>query len=286
MKNMKKFYFAVMSLPLMLGACNGQKETNFPTEAVMSFSDVATMEVVTRADASAYDGTFKFMMPKNDYYTDDVTSTASNSTGSWVIAGAPVYLTPASRELYAWSPEGLEVADQTTLLTSQVYAADKDVLYFYKAEVNSGSPAVDVLFEHAYAQLSFVLSADYKGSKKLKNFTISGLNETATVDFKTGGITSPSAAVDLVLKATDVEETFPAKLSALAVPATTVAADQLKITCTIDGQTYSNISLNKVTALEHGKEYVVTLNIKGGEMGVTSVKVQGWTAVTSDVDLN
>ncbi len=235
-----------------------------------------------------YTGTFKFEMPKTDYFTSE-SSTVSKSGEAWVIASGPVYLTPADRELYAWAPDDITVANYATELTAQSYDetsdAAKDVLYFYKDQVNSGAPSVDVVFKHAYARLSFVLDSEYKGTKQLDGFTVTGLAASGTVSLKDGAVPAPAAAADLTLKASGTEEVFSDKLSALVVPAASVTAGDIKITCTIDGKTYTDIPLNDITALAGGSEYVVTLKIQGAEMGVSSVKVQEWTSVPSNVEL-
>lgn len=289
---MKKLYYAAIMFPFLLGACNNEPEQqSFPAEAVLSFSHVATTEVATRAGEPDYTGTFKFEMPANDYYESAATGTVSKTGDNWVIADGPIYLTPAKRDLYAWAPEGLAVTNYATELTAQAYDetadAAKDVLYFYKSGVNSSAPNVDVLFEHAYARLSFVLNTEYKGSKKLGGFSVSGLHATGTASLKDGAVSGQTAAADLTLKADGTaEEVFPSKLSALVVPAAGITGGDIKITCKIDGETYPKVPLNGITALEHGKEYVVTLNITGDVMGVSSVKVQNWTSVPSSVDLN
>lgn len=283
---MKKLYFAGMILPLMLSACNdGREESGIGAEAALEFDHVATMAVITRAETE-YTSDFKFTMPKNEDYSTDVTTTASYGTGSWEIANGPIYLSSADRELYAWAPVGLIVTDHTATLTSQKYAdeQDKDILYFYKSKVSASDAKVNVLFSHAYARLSFVLSGtNYPGNKTLSAFTVKGLNASATVSLKDGSITAPAAAADLKLVETGTAA-FPERLSALVVPAGSVT--DLKVDCTIDAQSYNNVSLAGITELKAGNEYVVTLNIKGTEMSISSVKVNVWTPVTSSVDLN
>lgn len=284
---MKKFYYAVMMFPLLLSGCTtDQNESGLPAQAAMSFSNVAAAALTTRADVD-FTGDFAFKMPSNSSYSTEVSSTASHSTGQWVIAGNPVYLNPASRELYAWYPVDLNVgADYTAALTTQTYADGKDVLYFYKDQVNSGAAEVNVLFHHAYARLSFVLAADetYNGAKILSVFTVNGLNAGATVSLKDGSLTSPTAVSPLKLTENGTE-TFPEKLSALVVPATTLE-NGITFDCTIDGQSYPGVQLTEVKELAAGSEYVVTLKIKGTEMGVSSVKVQDWVPVKTEINLN
>lgn len=283
---MKKLYYAVMMFPLLLSGCaTDQNESGLPAQAPMSFSNVATAALTTRADVD-FTADFEFKMPSNSNYSTEISSTASHSTGQWVIVGDAIYLNPASRDLYAWYPSGLTVAaDYTTALTAQTYDDGKDVLYFNK-EVNSGSADVDVLFHHAYARLSFVLAADatYNGAKTLSVFTVNGLNAGATASLKDGAITAPTAVAPLKLMENGTE-TFPEKLSALVVPASTLESG-ITIDCTIDGQSYPDIELTEVNELSAGSEYVVTLKIKGTQMGVSSVKVQDWVSVPSSIDLN
>lgn len=285
---MKKLYFVAMAASLAMGACNtASDEPVLPAKAELCFSNVSTLDMVTRAgEATDYAGTnFKFNLSADGDYAAAASGVEvkKGADNAWKPA-SPVYLTGADRTLVAWAPADLTVdATNTYKLTSTVYDETKDLIYDMH-KVSSAAATVDVMFKHAYARLTFQLEAtNYGGNKILSDLKVSGIVPEANIDLSAAAPTLAGGGTpaDLVL-VTGGTAAFPETVSALVVPAETAAPT---VTCTLDGKTYTAVALPAITSLVAGNEYVATLKVQGAEMSVTSVKVQGWNQVPSDVEL-
>lgn len=285
---MKKMYFVAMAASLAMGACNtASDEPILPAEAQLRFTNVSTLDMVTRAgQVTDYTGAnFKFNLTADGNYAEAETAVevTKGAADAWTIA-SPIYLSPSDRTLVAWAPADLTVDDTNVYkLTSAVYTGAEDLIYDTHT-VNSGASTVEVMFKHAYARLTFKLTATtYGGNKILSDLKVSGIVPEATLDLIAGTL-SPvggGTATDLELVSNGTTA-FPETISALVVPAETAAPT---VTCTLDGTNYADIALPTVTSLVAGNEYVITLKVQGAEMTVTSVKVQGWNPIESEVEL-
>lgn len=280
---MKKYTLLPLCALFFLTACS--KETEIRPEldqAVLEFRS-ATLGMETRASEgySDYESPFKVnLAAKPGAYTATV-STFTKSSSVWT--GTPViYLSPEETTITAWAPATLSAANPLSAptvftLNPQLYTEEQDLVYFKSHTVNATNNAVDIKLDRAYSMVTLKLvKTNYPGEGLFSGLTLSGSAGVSTIDISTGGIT-PSSAADLPLAGGLVSQSIPEEgIKALVVPQNTVS---LSVSCTVDGRTYSGLSISGITQFEPAKNYVITMTLTGTVLTISSVEIQNWINV-------
>lgn len=275
---MKHFYF-VAALAAMASAaftsCDKQNDVapSQPESAILRFTEVTSLDVVTRADATDFTSDFKIFITNITAAEKVVTF----STPNWGFKdGSEVKVDRVGGELVAWAPETLPVvtADKTGVtytLTAQKDAAAQDLIYQHQAVTSENANAIAVQMGHAYSKLSFkVVKGDgYNGEAVLAQVKITkGIYATGTLDMVKGEVTPVGEAVGTLTLAADEK--------ALVVPTTNKPT--ISVTCTIDGETFTkDIAADTMPSLVAGTEYEITLTLVGQSAIISSVKEVPWS---------
>lgn len=191
---------------------------------------------------------------------------------------------------------------ETAALTSQIFDAEKDLLYAKNKTVNgtSAGKVVEFVLGHAYSQIEFVLSRDnYPNTCKVTQIAVKNANiiGSTTLNLATGVYAAGTANANFSYNTNSA-----APADGITVPATgtvnsnllmipcTLAADAagtgLTLVLTIDGKTMTaKVPLAKLSALKAGIKHQLSVVIKGTAISV-GVKTTPWDPVSVDGNYN
>lgn len=281
---MKHFYFSAALAAMLFAACSTTEESvqPIPESAELGFASAATANLVTRADEGYTDlnANFKIYLEKTDAYPTAVNQVVTYTDGTGYATSPAVTLFTASRNLTAWAPATVDfaVAETPNVFTLTPGSKD-DFVYQTSTAVNSGNcENVALKLNHAYAKLTFTLTTtNYSGAKSISSLVVKGTPGASTIDISTGEYATPTPAdADLAVVSTATSfAAADANATALVVPKATGVA--LKLDCTLDGETYTNVEVKDIAALAPGANYNIKISITGTEMKITGVQIPNWT---------
>lgn len=293
---MKRFYAVAALTALLFSACSTQDDVPTPPlkPVKLEFASVVKADAERITPMTRAEVDFKESFKVNLSAVDGVYVAATGKQVDWngtkfdFVAGDEVYLLKTARNLTAWAPATLDhVADQpnTFALTAGAYQKTNDLLYQQNTSVSAENASVAISFQRAYAMLTFKLSAaNYHGAKKMTALAVYGIPKTGTIDIATGTVTADAALADLAapIDAVTAETDFSVADASAGVLVVPVASfTDMKIKCTLDGQTYQDIAITGVgfNKLEKGKNYEITLTIEDTGLTFSGVKENEWDDV-------
>lgn len=262
---------------VVFSSCDKQDDVTppLPEKAELGFASVATANLVTRADVTDLNASFKINLDANAVYTtaiegQEVTYVAE----SGYTVDPAITLVKTARNLTAWAPVNVApvTAPNTFTLTP---GSDADFVYQQSTPVSSANCTnLALTLNHAYAKLTFSLTAtNYNLPKSLTSLVVKGTPGASTIDISTG--TYGTTPVDADLTVVSTAMTFDKDIPVLVVPKGETVA--MTLDCTLDGVAYSGIPVKGITKLEPGANYNVKIAITGQSIAITGVQVPGWT---------
>lgn len=209
----------------------------------------------------------------------------STYTTVWTQA-TPVYLSSAMATIYAYYPWNALATDGTAIDID--HTSQTDFMFATPVtSINNRKPTAAITMKHALSLVQFDFKKEnYTGVGSLTAITIanktggSSLISQGTLNLTTGAITKGSSK-EAVTKATNLPQTIGVWAEAtypkmLVVPTSaTVAAGDIVISFTVDGQVY-NWSVPAGTAWDQGKKNTYTVTIKGTALVVSPVTITPW----------
>ncbi|GCB34802.1 fimbrillin family protein [Bacteroides faecalis] len=251
--------------------------------------EAATSAVpVTRAGVSALSsgsigiflsGTGYTAINNRRYDYDTPTWTPNGGITNTIYLGGPVAKVCA---YYPWTT-GYDTSTAIPL-TSQDYAAAKDLSYAVNREVKGNATGCKTTFAltHAYALATIQLKRDnYSGTCKVTKLELKNLLPSATIDITTdtastiagvSGNATISRTVDITVPAAGVATTQPKYLLVPCTPAgggmvLALTVDGKPMTLTVPAATYTPVA---------GVSNTITIGIKGTALKVSSVTTTDW----------
>lgn len=285
---MRKFYAAAAIAAMISSACSTEEPVNqAPASAKLGFRSVITADLTRAMPGDLNDG-FKFNLGAAADYAALTAEEVTYAEGSGYAVTNPVTIfAGADRVLTAWAPADVapEVDDANTFtLTPGVEGVTANAIDFvYQTQqilTSANCDAVSLTMNHAMAKLIFKIEfpVGHTTPKQISELTVKGTPGASKFDIFNNSWATPAAAANIQLVSVDTEITN--DFEALVVPMATVSAGDLKITCTVNGQTYPETAITGITKLEKSTSYTVTVTITGTGMVISGVTVGGW--ITGD----
>lgn len=287
---MKRFYLVAAVAAMAFTACSNEElePVTPPQSAVLGFSSVLTANLVTRTDAGALKQDFKFNMAAASggfEALEEQEVTYAAATG-FSVTNPVVIFAGADRTLTAWAPasvapKGVGADANTFMLTPGVDGTTLNVCDFVyqtqKTVTSTDAAAINLTMKHAMAKITFKIEfpVAHTTPKEISKLVLAGTPGASEFNIFSDTWGTPAVAADItVINASDdASKSF----EALVVPMETVAADALKVTCTINGHEYAATSVGGITKLDKATNYVVTLKVSGNALKITGVSVDDWT---------
>lgn len=191
---------------------------------------------------------------------------------------------------------------EAVALTSQIFDAEKDLLYAKNKTVNgtSAGKVVEFVLGHAYSQIELVLSRDnYPNTCKVTQIAVKNANiiGNTTLNLATGVYAAGTANANFSYTPNSavsdggitVPVTGTANSNLLMIPCTLAsdaAGTGLTLVLTIDGKTMTaKVPYAKLSALQAGIKHQLSVVIKGTAIDV-SVKDTPWVTEAVEGDYN
>lgn len=295
----KYTFIAPFLAALLLSGCSSDESTipgsgRLPVDATVPLvveSGTLDTETVTRAVTALPDGQSigvflagtDYMAVNNRQYT--------RTSGKWGPQGGVVntiYLGGATAQVSAYHPFTSSLTNSAAIpLTSQEYAAAKDISYAKNKAVDGTSSGKSVSFAmtRAYARIKFTVKrSNYSGKGDVTKLEVSNLLPSTTLN-----ITSGAYAAAAGTTATAVSTT---KTVTLATSAASDYADYLIVPCTpastgmtvkltVDGQPMTTTLATAAYTPKAGEWKTINISVQGTEINVTSVTVEDWKTLSS-----
>lgn len=215
-----------------------------------------------------------------------------------------IYLGSANASVCAYYPYAASsmILNGFTL-TSQVYAAGKELSFATNQTVNgakTGSPNRNVAFAltRAYSRVNVIVkrhATNYPGTCQVTALKLKNILASTTLNISDGTQAATTSVVANEVSAASFSTTLAAantlQKDFLAVPCTftsttvnSVGNCGLTIQLTVDGRTMTTgIPTTKLSKMEKGKQYTVTITINGTKLGITGVEeAPGWVNTSID----
>lgn len=154
--------------------------------------------------------------------------------------------------------------------------------------VTSSEPTAALAFHHGLAKISFIVnrSATFNGSGEITQIkltkTAGFLTGTGVMNLETGIISGLTETDDITFTGIAISNKYNKTPSAtktfFGLVAPIAATNSITLFMTIDGKVYSATlpSGSPADLFESGKEYLYTITIKSGNLGIDSVFVVPW----------
>ncbi|MBW8331746.1 MAG: fimbrillin family protein [Prolixibacteraceae bacterium] len=234
-------------------------------------------------------------------YQDGALTNIKYTKGDTWTTITPFYLTSAEGNIYAYYPY-VDVASNDALfntipvtITPEITTgAETDYMYATPATVNNAAPSIDLVMNHALAQVSFIVyKTNYSGTGTFTKFIIedagstefikTGTDLTMNITNGTIGGGAVGSLTRTLAPSVTLSATLPTVVNAttLTIPTTEISSLGLKFTFTIDGVDYSTTNSAAIT-LEKGKQYIYTINLEGTELQISDPFITDWSPVTKD----
>ena len=220
-------------------------------------------------------------------YTAQTGLVYTGTAGAWTCPTS-VVLSKDPISLYAYYPQDGYSIDGSgnVALTTQVYAADKDLGYALSGGENvcSAHPYAGFVLNHAYARLKvdIIFSPLFEDATTLDAVTLdaTGFSSTGTLNVGTGayisGATQPKLEWLPAKTLVEIDRKFNSDMLLAPSPAMTGA----KLTVTVSGSNWAADLSSALTRLEAGKSYRIKV-IMGAALIIDKVEVEEWSNGTS-----
>lgn len=313
---MKKLYYTMNCLlaAALLAGCSGSEwpeagqpphtaEANVPLgiEGVAVNAEVtvtrATTNVTTGSIGIFLSGSATAAGTQNGYA--EITNRQYNyATPTWTPnggAGNTIYLGGTDAYVCAYHPWTNGLNNRLAIpLTSQVYAAAKDISYAKNRTLNGASTACTTTFAmtRAYARIGFKFQrSNYPGTGTISKLVIKNLLPTANLNLTTGAY-STAAGTNAATLTVSKSVTLPASgtvnwadESYLLVPCTPYNTG-MTIVLTVDGKEMTTTVPTATYKPVAGEYKTLTLTIKGTGLNVGTVSTTDWVTGTGNVDFD
>lgn len=316
---MIKQLLPTLSLLLLLVGCSGEQsviEAELPVVpgdervplSVQSAGIEAEVTPSTRAGTPLTRGSIGIFLTGTGY-TPLSNKQYNYGSSAWTPEDVSntIYLGSRNANVCAYYPHeaGSMVINGFTL-TSQVYAADKELFYTTDQSVNgskTGTPNRNVTFNliRAYSRVKVIVkrhATNYPGTCEVTALKLGNILKNTTLDIRDGEQGSTSSVVANEVSATTFNTTLPnggdtMEKDFLMVPcgfsATPVNGTSncgLTIELTVDSRTMTTgILINTLGEIERGKQYTITVTINGTKLGITGVnEAPDWDTSAPGID--
>lgn len=297
----KYTFIAPFLAALLLSGCSSDESTipgsgRLPVDATVPLvveSGTLDTETVTRAVTALPDGQSigvflagtDYMAVNNRQYT--------RTSGKWGPQGGVVntiYLGGATAQVSAYHPWTTGLNNSGAIpLTSQVFAADKDLSFDVNHDVDGSSANKSVTFAmtRAYARLGFKLQrSNYMGKGELQKLEIKNLLAGATLNI-TDGVYSTKDGTTAVSVTQSKNVVVPTDESTtidwgeyLMIPCTPTG-EGMVLTVTIDGKTMTTTVPKATYTPVKGEYKIITITVHGTAINATTVTTEDWPAAGS-----
>lgn len=316
---MIKQLLPTLSLLLLLAGCSGEQsviEAELPVVpgdervplSVQSAGIEAEVESSTRAGTPLTRGSIGIFLTGTGY-TPLNNKQYNYGSSAWTPKdeGNTIYLGSLNAIVCAYYPyESTSVSVDGFTLTSQVYAADKELFYATEQLVNgskTGSPNRNVTFDlvRAYSWVKVIVkrhSINYPGTCAVTALKLKNILGSTALDIHDGEQGSNTSEVANDVSATTFSTTLPSggdtmEKDFLMVPCAFTATPVngtsncgLIIELTVDGRTMTTgIPTGTLHEMVRGKQYIIAVTINGTKLGVTEVnEAPGWDTSAPGID--
>lgn len=261
-------------------------------ESTLIEAVTATVPTTRAGDPALTSGSIGIFLSGTGYTSID-NRQYNYATPTWTPNGGAtntIYLTGVAANVCAYHPWTSGYNTSTAIpLTSQDYAAAKDISYAVNREVKGNPTGCKTTFAltHAYALATIQLKRDnYSGTCKVSKLELKNLLPAATLDITKGtasasagisGNATISRTVDITVPSTGVATTQP---KYLLIPCTP-AGGGMVLALTVDGKPMTlNVPAATYTPVA-GVSNTITVGIKGTALKVSSVTTTDWA--TGDI---
>lgn len=315
---MIKQLLPTLSLLLLLAGCSGEQsaiEAELPVVpgdervplSVQSAGIEAEVTPSTRAGTPLTRGSIGIFLTGTGY-TPLNNKQYNYGSSAWTPKdeGNTIYLGSLNAIVCAYYPyESTSVSVDGFTLTSQVYAADKELFYATNQSVNgskTGTPNRNVTFNlaRAYSRVKVIVkrhATNYPGTCAVTALKLKNILKNTTLDIRDGEQGSNSSVVANEVSAATFSTTLAAgeqtEKDFLMVPcgfaSTPVNGTSncgLTIELTVDSRTMTTgILINTLGEIERGKQYTITVTINGTQLGVAAVnEAPDWETSAPGID--
>lgn len=297
MKTLSILFIATL---LLLPGCTSDEGAVLPTPGFPPVEDDVPLtvesasleaEVTSRATPTLGAGSQIGVFLAGTGYTAINNRQYNYGSPAWVPqggAGNTIYLGGATAQVCAYHPFTSSLTNSAAIpLTSQEYAAAKDISYAKNKAVDGTSSGKSVSFAmtRAYARIKFTVKrSNYSGKGDVTKLEVSNLLPSTTLN-----ITSGAYAAAAGTTATTVSTT---KTVTLATSAASDYADYLIVPCTpagagmtvkltVDGQPMTTTLATAAYTPKAGEWKTINISVQGTEINVTSVTVEDWKTLSS-----